>query len=139
MRKATLDDLTELSKMLFIMYNEVQPDLASSDLNKYTLLAREHLEKDFVFIDEDARSMFIVRDASIPVLEDKIYDGVSVFIHQEFRKTKLLSQMYDYMVKQFTATIIGCTDVKSQHNKVLMKRHNLVGYTYVLNRTKDNK
>ena len=111
MRKAILDDLSELSKMLFIMYNEVQPELASKNINKYVLLAREHLEKDFVFIDEDNRGMFIVRDVSLIVLKDKIYDGVSVFIYEEFRKSKLLIQMYDYMFKTFKGTIIGFTDV----------------------------
>ncbi len=138
MRKATIKDLHEISKMLFLMYREIQPELATKNINRYVLLAREHLEseKDFVFIDEENRGIFIMRDVSSIILDKKMYDGVSIYIMPEYRKTKLLKEMYEYMFKNFNGIIIGFTDVNSQHNSVLMKRHKLMGYVYEINKTK---
>jgi hypothetical protein len=134
MRKATFDDIKEISEMLYSMYNEVQPELASQNIKKYETLAKEHLMNDFAFIDDNNRSLLIMRDVSIPVLDQKMYDGVSVYIKPEFRKTKLLKQMYSFMFKNFKGTIVGYTDINSEHNEVLVKRHKLLGFFYEINR-----
>ena len=135
MRIATISDIKEISEMLYGMYNEVQPELASKDLTKYYELAEFHLEKDFVYIDEENRSVLIMRDITSPVVNKKIYDGVSVYIKPSFRKSKLLSQMYKFMFENFDGTIIGYTEFSSEHNDVLIKRHKLMGYVYELNRS----
>lgn len=134
MRKATSLDLKELSNMLFAMYNEIQPEIASKDTGKYLELAKKHLKEDFVYIDEKNRGFFIMRDVSSPVLNRILYDGVSVYIKPEFRKSKLLKEMYDYMFESFDGVIVGYTDINSEHNDVLLKRHKLLGYVYELNR-----
>ena len=137
MKKVTFENIgaiEEISKMLFLMYNEVQPEKASQDLDKYTTLANKHIMKDFVFIDEENRGFFIMRDISSPVLDEKLYDGVSVYIKPEFRKTRLLKDMYEFMFKNFDGDIIGYTDINSEHNKVLTKRHQALGILYKLNR-----
>lgn len=133
MRKASISDIKEISEMLYAMYNEVQPDNASKDINKYKELAFNHIEKDFTFIDEENRAFFVMRDISIPVLNKKTYDGVSVYIKPEFRKSNVLNNMYDFMFKEFNdGSIVGMTDANSEHNKVLIKRYKLVGYLYEL-------
>lgn len=134
MRKATFDDIREISKMLYFMYNEVQPELASQDMKKYEILAKEHLKHDFVFIEDSNKSLLIMRDVSISVLDQKMYDGVSVYIKPKYRKTKLLKQMYSFMFKNFKGTIVGYTDINSEHNNVLVKRHKLLGFFYEINR-----
>jgi len=134
MRKATSSDLEEISKMLHDMYNEVQPLIASQEIQKYKELTKQHFKNDFVYIDEDNRSVLIMRDVSSPVLKQKLYDGVSVYIKPQYRKTKLLKEMYDFMFKNFQGTIVGYTDVNSEHNDVLIKRHKLLGYFYEIYR-----
>ncbi len=134
MRKASLLDLKEISEMLYKMYNEVQPLIASQEIKKYEELTKQHLKNDFVFIDEDNRSVLIMRDVSSLVLDQKLYDGVSVYIKPQYRKSKLLKEMYSYMFKNFKGTIVGYTDVNSEHNDVLIKRHKLLGYFYEINR-----
>jgi hypothetical protein len=91
---------------------------------------------DKVFIDENKRSLFIMRDVSSPVLNQKLYDGVSVYIKPKFRKTRLLKEMYDFMFDNFDGDIIGMTDIKSEHNEVLTKRHEILGVLYKLKRGK---
>lgn len=137
--EATSQNTLELSKMLYEMYNEVQPLKATKDIKKYEKLLQEHLENDLVFIDSKNRGFFIMRDISIPVIDEVMWEGVSVYIKPEFRKTKLLSKMYKYMFKNFIGDIIGFTDYNSNHNEILQKRHDILGIVYILNRPKDSK
>jgi len=139
MREATIKDTDVVSKMLYNMYNEVQPKLASHDIKKYISLFKEHLKNDFVYIDKQNRGFFIVRDVTSPVIKRKMYDGVSVYIKPEYRKTRVLKDMYDFMFKTFDGTIIGYTDINSEHNKVLQKRHETLGFIYKLNRPEKDK
>jgi hypothetical protein len=135
MKKATLTDCNSIAQMLYKMYNELQPELSSKDIDDYISLAKKHITDDFVYIEESEKGMYIVRDVSSTVINKKIYDGVSVYIEKEFRKSRILSDMYAHMFKTFTGTIIGFTEYNSEHNNVLIKRHKLLGYVYELNRS----
>jgi len=135
MRLATLNDIDNLSKMLYKMYHEVNPTQAKKDTPLYLSLAEKHIENDDVWVDEDFKGFFIMRDETNEVIDQRLWNGVSVYIEPEYRKTKLLKTFYDLMFEKYDGVIMGYTDVNSEHNKVLLKRHQLLGYVYVLNRS----
>jgi len=132
MRKASFDDINNLSQMLLNMYNDVSPEIASKDIKEYVKLSKKHLEKDDVWIDE--RGFFIMRDETLNVLDIEIWNGVSVYVKPEYRNTKALKDFYEVMFKNYNGAIMGYTEKSSKHNAVLLKRHNLMGYVYALNR-----
>jgi hypothetical protein len=121
-KKATLDDVKVITEMLYAMYHEVSPEIA---LN--------HILNDYVYFDN--RGFFIVKDETLPIHNKKFWNGVSVYVKPEFRASKALKEYYDVLFNTFEGTIMGFTEVNSLHNKVLMKRHKLLGYVYELNRS----
>jgi len=129
-----LTDKLLLATMLKEMYTELQPE-ASDNFSLYLELAENYLVNAYCFTDEANRGMFIMRDESVSVLPNKLWNGVAVYIKPEYRKTKLLKEFYTYMFKRFEGTIMGYTEVNSEHNKVLLKRHKLLGYVYEINRS----
>jgi len=134
MKRASLEDIGIITDMLYSMYQEVNPDLAVKNKEPYQSLANKHLATDDVWLDEEKKGMFIMRDESLDVLNIKIWNGVSVYIKPEFRKTNVLKRFYDFMFDNYEGTIMGYTDVNSEHNMVLKKRHKLLGRVYELNR-----
>ena len=46
-----------------------------------------------------------------------------------------IKNMYDFMFDNFDGDIIGMTDIKSEHNDVLTKRHEILGVLYKLKRS----
>lgn len=132
MRKATLKDIDFVSDMLFQMYNEVISELMSDDIQKYKELATIYIKENDVWIDN--RGIFVIRDETNPVLKVKMWNGVAVYIKKEYRKTKALKDFYEVMFNNYDGIIMGYTEAKSEHNKVLMKRHKLLGYVYEMER-----
>lgn len=133
MRLATIDDVTTLSLMLFKMYSEVSPTEYSNSIASYEELAKLHLTNDIVIIDH--RGFFIMRNETLPVNKEPIWNGVSVYIKEEYRNTRALKDYYKYMFENFKGRIFGFTDVNSLHNKVLLKRNRLLGFVYEINRS----
>lgn len=132
-RKATDKDFNSLLTMIYDMYHEVQPSLATNDIEKYKQLLNNHFKNDIILIDDKERSFFIMRDESSIVLNQKIWNGVSVYIKPQYRKSRILLDMYKYMFENFKGTIIGFTDVNSEHNKVLQRKNKILGTVYILN------
>lgn len=135
MKKADEHDIKIVAQLLFDMYQEVQPTLASKEISLYFSLARKYILNNDVWLDENSNGLFIMKNESIDVLNQKLWNGVAVYIKPSHRKTKLLKSFYDFMFENYDGTIMGFTDVNSEHNKVLMKRHKLLGYVYELNRS----
>lgn len=133
MRLATIDDVTTLSLMLFKMYSEVSPTEYSDDITSYVELAKLHLTNDIVILDH--RGFFIMRNETLPVNKEPIWNGVSVYVRLEYRNTRALKDYYSYMFEHFKGRIFGFTDVNSLHNKVLLKRNKLLGFVYEINRS----
>jgi hypothetical protein len=135
MRKATLQDLDVLSELSKKMHKELFGDLASNDIALYNDMIKKHIENNYVIIDKENRGFFIMVDDSVPVINQVRWSGISIYILPEFRKSKLLSNMYKYMFSNFNGIIVGFTEANSEHNKVLIKRHRLLGYVYEINRS----
>lgn len=133
-RKATLDDSSLVSLLLYRMYTEVAGERASQNLEDYKELYKYHLSNDQVFLYED-KAVFVMRDVSISVIDMQMWDGVSVYILPEYRKTKILYELYKYMFANFSGSIVGFVEPNSKHYKVVSKRNRLVGYVYELNRS----
>jgi hypothetical protein len=130
---ATLSDLTYISKLLRFMYLELGPSEYLDKTELWEELALSHINKDTVLFDH--RGMFIVRDETLCVHKTKVWNGVSVYIKPEFRHTRCLQEYYKYLFENFKGRILGFTEVNSKHNKVLLKRHKLLGYVYELYRS----
>lgn len=129
-----IEDKILLASFLKAMYNELQPDSAK-DFQPYVDMAEKYLANDYCFTDNKHRGMFIMKDESVPALPTRLWNGVAVYIKPEYRKSRLLKEFYAYMFDNFKGTIMGYTEVNSEHNKVLLKRHNLLGYVYEMNRS----
>ena len=132
MKVANQSDSYTLALLLKDMYFELDSDSYVEDLNLWLDLANLHIKKDTVLID--SRGFFILRDETLPVHKEKVWNGVAVYVKPEFRNSKALKDYYKFMFSNFKGTILGFTEINSLHNKVLLKRHKLVGYVYVLNR-----
>jgi len=133
MKKATREDIDLVTLMLYDMYTELFTE-ASTEKPLYKQLAAKHIEDDEVLLDSKGRGFFIMRDESIEVLNKEVWNGVSVYIYPKYRKTRLLTRFYSYMFNNYSGTILGFTEVHSEHNKVLIKRHKLLGYVYQMRR-----
>lgn len=133
MRFATSNDIDKVAELLRAMYIEVSPTDTIDNLELFKQLALSYLEKAFIIIDE--RGFFIVQDETPIVKKTKIWNGVAVYIKPEFRKTTALRDFYNFMFNTFAGTIMGFTEANSEHNKVLLKRHKLLGYVYELYRS----
>lgn len=132
MKLATIENLTEVAKLLKAMYFELDSLSYKEEAIFWKELAMLHLTRDTVLINE--AGLFIMRDETLPVHKEKVWNGVSVYIKPEYRHTRVLKDFYTYMFDNFKGKILGFTEVNSPHNKVLLKRHKLIGYVYVLNR-----
>lgn len=132
MRLATITDINYVADLLLSMYMEVDPKDTKDDFKLFQQLASDYIYKCNVIIDE--RGFFIMKDETPCVKKTTIWNGVAVYIKPEFRHTSALQDYYRYMFANFKGTIMGFTEVNSEHNKVLLKRHKLLGYVYVLNR-----
>lgn len=117
------------------MYIEIDEDNIVEDRNKFLELARTHILKDIVMFDD--RGLFILKDESSIVLKTKLWNGVAVYILPKYRHTKALKEYYSTMFSLVEGDIMGFTEANSTHNKVLLKRHNLLGYVYLLNRSNE--
>ena len=133
MQRANISDVHKLANMLKAMYQEISP-LASNEDKKYEQLAEKHIKEDYVYLLDD-KAFYIVKDVSVPVIDRKMWDGVSVYIKPEYRKGRALSSMYKHMFKTFDGDIIGMVEPNSEHLPVVAKRHTLVGYLYKMNRS----
>lgn len=136
--QASIKHLELVSTMLYSMYTEVEPELASKSFPDYVELGKEHLKNDDVYLYED-KAMFIMRDISSPVINRQMWDGVSVYIRPNYRNTKILSELYKYMFDNYQGTIIGFVEPNSKHYNIVSKRNKLMGYLYQLNRPKKEK
>ena len=137
-RKATLEDEEVLAEMLEDMTRELWPEYANPNHIAYLREIRKHFwgNRDHVYIDDQRRGFFIVRDETEALtLNRKILNGLRVYIKPEFRKSRILKEFYDIMFKDFpNYEIWGITDWNSEHNKVLLKRHEPVAIVYKLKR-----
>lgn len=132
-KEASLDNVETITEMLYAMYQEVSPEIVTTDIDEFEQLALNHILNDYVYFDN--RGFFIVKDETLPIHNKKFWNGVSVYVKPEFRASKALKDYYDVLFNTFEGTIMGFTEVNSLHNKVLMKRHRLLGYVYELNRS----
>jgi len=122
-----------IASLLFNMYNEVDINNSSKNIEDYKNLALSHIDKDFVFLYSN-KALFIMRDVTSPVINKKLWDGVSVYIKPEYRNTKILSKLYKYMFANFEGTIIGFVNAGSNHEEIVKKRNKKLGCIYELNR-----
>ena len=138
-RRATEKDEKILAELLEDMTRELWPDHATPNHKEYLREIRKHFwgTKDHIYIDDQGRGFFIVRDETEALTPDrKILNGLRVYIRPEARKGRVLSQFYDIMFKDFPDyEIWGLTEWNSEHNKVLLKRHEPVAIVYKLKRS----
>lgn len=133
MKFATLDDTKIVAQYLYDMYMEVDPVDTKDNFDLFLNLATDYIIKDFVIFDN--RGFFIMKDETPIVKKTKIWNGVAVYIKPKFRKGKTLKEFYTFMFINFKGSIMGYTEANSEHNKVLLKRHKLLGYVYEMYRS----
>ncbi len=137
-RIANINDLTDLSDMMYSLYKEINPSHATDDMLVYRAVVTEHLcsDLDTVYIESD-KGFFIIRDESEPMTPGYTrYNGIRVYIKTEHRHTRLLANFYKRLFKDFpNGDILGVTEIHSPHIKVLNKRHTLLANIYKLERT----
>ncbi len=137
-REAKLCDVQILSLMLRDMMIELFEDRAVSDTRCYEDMILSHFKDDktIIYIDNDKRGFFIVRDETEPCVPDrKIYNPIRVYIRPEYRNTRLLYRFYQRLFRDFpSGEIWGLTEINSQHIPVLDKRHECVAKVYKLRR-----
>jgi hypothetical protein len=127
--KATFDDVILVATLLMAMYTEIEPNLASNMFKDYLNLASKHIKEDDVYLYMD-RALFIVKDVSSPVINRKMWDGVSVYIKPEYRNGLILKKLYSHMFKNYSGVIVGFVEPNSKHLPVVSKRNKLLGYVY---------
>ena len=132
MQVATINDIDYIAPLLLAMYMEVDSVDTKCELELFKQLTRETLLSSIVIFD--SRGFFIMKNETPIVKKTTIWNGVSVYVKPEFRHSSALQDYYKYMFEHFQGTIMGFTEVNSKHNKVLLKRHKLLGYVYGLNR-----
>jgi len=103
-RIALKEDLTSVAVMLKSLYKEIAPLDYSSDLNVYLLeVAKHHMtSKDTIYVDEELRGFFIVRDETEPMAPTlKRYNGIRVYIKPQHRHSSLLARFYKQLFQDF--------------------------------------
>ena len=136
--EAKKEHIPHLAIMLATMYHELFPAHASTNMSDYITEIVTHYNnpKDTVYIDSELRGFFIVRDeteAIAPTL--KRYNGIRVYIKDEYRKGRLLTEFYARLFEDFPdGAILGSTEIASEHIAVLDKRHELIAKVYKLKR-----
>jgi len=131
-RVATKNDTSLVASLLLAMYCEVK----SKDnllLDQFESLAIKHIEEDEVWLYAD-KALYIMRDDTPCVERTKLWNGVSVYIAPELRGSTVLAKLYKHMFEHYEGTIMGFTEVNSLHNRVLLKRHKLLGFVYEMRR-----
>ncbi len=137
---AKQEDIPLLAVMLHRMYVELFEAQASEDMNVYISCIIDHFNdsRDRVYIDSQGRGFFIMRDeteALAPTM--KRYNGLRVYINEDSRKGRLLSEFYARLFEDYPdGDIIGVTEINSEHITVLDKRHTRIANMYKLNRGK---
>jgi len=128
-----------LIDMLFAMTKELWPDQASNDLDAYKRDINKYLDDPMstILMDEDDKGFAILRDETEDTVPGrKILNGVKVYIKPEYRKGRVLKEFYDEMFRMFPDyEIWGLTEWHSEHNKVLLKRHEPVAVVYKMKRS----
>lgn len=132
MLKANIKDINIISSYLRSMYLELDKEDTIDDIELFNILAMDYIKNTIVMFDN--RGLFILKDETPIVKKTSIWNGVSVYIKPEFRHTKCLKDFYKVMFSCVNGIIMGYTHKDSKHNKVLLKRHNLLGYVYQLER-----
>lgn len=132
MLKANIKDINIISSYLRSMYLELDKEDTIDDIELFNILAMDYIKNTIVMFDN--RGLFILKDETPIVKKTSIWNGVSVYIKPEFRHTKCLKDFYKVMFSCVKGIIMGYTHKDSKHNKVLLKRHNLLGYVYQLER-----
>ncbi len=139
-RLATKKDKEKLALMLLAMYVELFPEEATYDMGVYLNEIQNHLDnpKDYIYIDNDNRGFFVVRDETEPMTPNlHRFNGIRVFIMKEYRKSPLLALFYSHLFHDFpNGDILGMTEINSEHIPVLDKRHELIAKVYKLKRSK---
>lgn len=133
MQVAKLSNVDLIADMLRAMYLELDPVDTIDDWELFRSLASNYIYTANVVFDH--RGFFIMKEETPIVKRTPLWNGVAVYIKPEFRKTKALKEYYTYMFENFKGSIMGFTEVNSEHNKVLLKRHKLLGYVYELHRS----
>jgi len=137
-RIAEHKDSYTIATMMMALYKEIQPDHYSKEEVVYLEEVLKHLDdpRDTVYIDNDDRGFYIVRDETEPMSPTlHRYNGIRVFIYPEHRHSSLLARFYDRLFKDYpNGEILGVTEIQSEHIKVLDKRHTLIAKVYRLNR-----
>jgi len=138
-RIATENDFVTIALMMRDMYQELMPDDAVDDPRAYLyeVIRHNHSSKDTIYVDDESRGFFIVRDETEPMAPTlHRYNGIRVYIRPEHRHGSLLARFYKQLFKDFPdGDILGVTEIESQHIKVLDKRHTLIAKVYKLNRS----
>lgn len=133
MQVAKLSNVDLIADMLRAMYLELDPVDTIDDWELFRSLASNYIYTANVIFDH--RGCFVMKEETPIVKRTPLWNGVAVYIKPEFRKTKALKEYYTYMFEHFKGSIMGFTEVNSEHNKVLLKRHKLLGYVYELHRS----
>lgn len=129
---ATINDIEIIATYLRAMYLEVDEADTLDDLDLFRELATQYISSTIVMFNN--MGFFILKDETPIVKKTKIWNGVAVYIKPEFRHTKCLQNFYITMFTLVEGDILGFTHKDSRHNKVLLKRHTLLGYVYKMER-----
>lgn len=136
---ASQADEPVLTDMLHTMTIELWPKVASTNLMDYRKDIEKYLNDPMVTIlmDDDDKGFVILRDETEDIVPGrKILNGLKVYIKPEYRKSRVLKEFYDEMFSMFPDyEIWGLTEWHSEHNKVLLKRHEPVAIVYKLKRS----
>lgn len=132
MTQATENDVDIIASYLRHMYLELDEEDTIDCLNLFRQLALSYISSSIVMFNN--KGFFILKDETTIVKKTKIWNGISVYIKPEFRHTKCLSEFYKIMFSLVDGTIMGFTEINSTHNKILLKRHSLLGYVYKMER-----
>ncbi len=124
-------DLDYVAGMLMDAHNEIDSLKYSSEVFKYMRYL-----KDCNHVYHDKRGFFIVTEAPQPlVIGTPInYVGEMVYIRPEFRKTKALSEYYDFMFDTFDGDFIAIAQ-SDEKDKIMGKRAEFVGNLYKFNKS----
>jgi hypothetical protein len=110
------------------------PDYATEDEDVYWWEISKLLDADdtYVLVDNGYRGFWVIIDDYEAITpEYHRYVMTKIFIEPQYRKGRVLKQMYDKIEEMFTdGDIVGTTEASSEHVNVLMKRHELLAYIF---------
>ena len=133
-REATVQDLEELTSMLYSMTMEIFEDKASNDMEVYRKVIIDHLAEptELVLVDDNLNGFVVIKDATEPITPNyHRYFILRIYIKPEKRHTFLYKAFYDEAFKRYPeGEIWGVTEINSPHIKILDKRHDIVAKIY---------